>query len=311
MFKDSGDMRTLTNKSDLKNSINVVSSTRVVVVDGCTFLWSTLWPTKGCVNDFINTYIAHLLRLLKDSDVYLVFDRYFQFNIKCATRNDRGKSSLRAFNVNLSMPLPSQADILNHMGSKKQLIEIIVYQLTEIVQTHNFMNCLLITAKDAVPIELKDGELAYKEEWSVHHEEANVIITQQAIKAILERKVDNVRVISDDTDVSSHYHGMGKKTVLKKLELGINLDKVGDPDALLDVIEQATSLISSCYGYPSTDMSSCRTTAWFSKTAKAKTAAPKLENLPPPPHTHTHTTESFSENVKRAHFRVMIWKQSC
>ena len=212
---------TINSQNGLKQTHSIEESPNLVVVDGCAFLWSTLWPTKGCVNGFINSYIERLLRLLKDSDVYLVFDRYFQFSIKCATRSDCGKSSLRAFNVNLSIPLPLQADILNHIGNKKQLIEIIVCQLTEILQTRNFMYCLLITAKDAVPIELKDGELAYKEEWSVHHEEADVIITQQAMKAILERKVDNVRFISDDTDVFIllvHFHWKYKLSMKLTME---------------------------------------------------------------------------------------------
>ena len=131
MFKDSGDMRTSQRKSDLKNTINeLVNDARteevpsVVIIDGCAYLWSTQWLTKGTINDFISNYATRILNLLKESDVYLVLDRYFKFSIKDVTRGERGKSSLRAYNINLSMPLPSQSDMLNHIENKKQLNRI-------------------------------------------------------------------------------------------------------------------------------------------------------------------------------------------
>ena len=97
MFKDSGEMKIADNKSVLKKTISVLTSARteqvpsVALVDGCAYLWNTQWPAKGTVDDFINNYVSRILKLLKDSDVYLVFDRYFNFSMKGMTRGERGK----------------------------------------------------------------------------------------------------------------------------------------------------------------------------------------------------------------------------
>ena len=105
-------------------------------------------------------------------------------------------------------------------------------------------------------------------------------------------------------DTVAQYYGIGKKTVIKKLQSGMALGKIGDIESSFDdVVEEATAFISSCYGFPSENMSICRVKSWFSKTGKARKSAPKLETLPP-------TTECFKENVKRGHLQIMIWKST-
>ena len=66
------------------------------------------------------------------------------------------------------------------------------------------------------------------------------------------------------------------------------------------IVQQATSLISACYGYTNcSTMSETRLKVWLSKMGRG-TSTPKLCTLPP-------TTEAFRENVLRAHHRALIW----
>ena len=102
-------------------------------------------------------------------------------------------------------------------------------------------------------------------------------------------------------DTVAQCHGIRKASVLKKVESWLSLSKLGLVDAdMREVIQEATFFISSCYGYPSECMTTARIKEWSSKTAKARTSAPKLASLPP-------TTEAFQENVKRAHFQAVQW----
>ena len=56
MFKDNGEMRIATNKSELKK-LQVEVSPRLVdkvdstIIDGCAPLWCVHWPEKGTVKD--------------------------------------------------------------------------------------------------------------------------------------------------------------------------------------------------------------------------------------------------------------------
>ena len=83
-------MRTADNKSDLKKTLNVLTSSRteenpsVTVVDGSAYLWNTQWPAKGTVNDYISSFLSRIVKLLKHTNVYLVFDRYYENSIKKA-----------------------------------------------------------------------------------------------------------------------------------------------------------------------------------------------------------------------------------
>ena len=106
-------------------------------------------------------------------------------------------------------------------------------------------------------------------------------------------------------DTVAKLNGIGKATIVKKLQNGHTLDQVGEKDANIDgVIAEATKFIGACYGKNKVSMSDVRYDVWLSKTGNKKAKkTPKLQALPP-------TSEAFSENVKRAHFQTCIWKSS-
>ena len=50
-------------------------------------------------------------------------------------------------------------------------------------------------------------------------------------------------------------------------------------------------------------ISSVRQNVWSSRVGKASSLSPKVCSLPP-------TSESFAENVKRAHLQACVWRQA-
>ena len=221
----------------------------------------------------------------------------------------------------------------------------------------NESHSLLVTGTSPIPVEVKHGVIINRNDLRTTHEEADLIMVQQAYRYILDNDTKIVTVISDDTDVfvllvyfywklglkrkvfleatggdhtlidigntsfknmdivpnlvaahalsgcdtASPYVGIGKLTIVKKLRQGVILDAVGDVAAdISTAIDQATLLISDCYGFKSTSMTDCRIQSWIQKTSKARKSAPPLKELPP-------TDEAFQENVKRAVLQSMIW----
>ena len=77
------------------------------------------------------------------------------------------------------------------------------------------------------------------------------------------------------------------------------LKLLGNTEACIDeVVNETATLISSCYGFETNNMTDYRINSWYQKTSKARKSAPLLQTLPP-------THEAFRKNVKRAHFQVV------
>ena len=102
-------------------------------------------------------------------------------------------------------------------------------------------------------------------------------------------------------DTAAPYVCIGKLTIVMKLRQGVILDAVGDVAAdISTAIDQATLLISDCYGFQLISVTDCKIQSWIQKTSKAMKSVPPLKELPP-------TDEAFQENVKHAVFQSMIW----
>ena len=103
-------------------------------------------------------------------------------------------------------------------------------------------------------------------------------------------------------DTVASYFGIGEATVLKTLRLGHSLNLLGAPGHSMEyVIQQATSIISACYGQPNcSTMSETMLKVRLSKTGKGS-STPKLCTWPP-------KTEAFKENVKIAHNQALVWQ---
>jgi len=99
LFDSSGDMRVAKAKSTLKRQLQVeatmrhVSKNSSVIIDISAMLWVISWPTNGKVQDYVDTVVSWVLGKLKESDLWLIFDRYMEYSIKDNTRNTRQKGA--------------------------------------------------------------------------------------------------------------------------------------------------------------------------------------------------------------------------
>jgi len=86
----------------------------------------------------------------------------------------------------------------------------------------------------------------------------------------------------------------------------VSLDMIGNIQAdWSDVMAQATQFTAECYGQPrAISMSKTRVGVWAAQIGKpGVTHASKLASLLP-------TTEAFTENIRRAHLQVFLWKSA-
>ena len=108
-------------------------------------------------------------------------------------------------------------------------------------------------------------------------------------------------------DAVAMCHGIGKTKMLKAVQSSkCSISLLGDINApMKDIIKQVTDFMCKCYNsLDATTMTEARITAWLTKTGrKSALRIPKLCSLPP-------TTEAFEENVKRAHFQCVIWRNA-
>ena len=166
MFKDNREMRIATNKANLKKKLQVGVSSQVadkadaIVIDGCALLWSVHWPEKGTVKDYVDNFISHVSQKAHYSDVYLTFDRYYDYSIKSVTRGARGgKHATRRHHLNLASPLPTQKVVLQVHANKTQLIDIICNHLVDscLANGEPIQHKIVVSGRDPVPIELFCG----------------------------------------------------------------------------------------------------------------------------------------------------------
>jgi hypothetical protein len=134
MFDENRNMRPSGTKCVLKAKLQVEQPSRTVlpstttIIDGCTILWTIHWSTNGTVQDFVNGFTGYVFRKLCDSEVYCIFDRYYDDSIKSGTRYSRaGTQASRQHTLTLATQLPPQKVILTLTENKKQLIEMICH----------------------------------------------------------------------------------------------------------------------------------------------------------------------------------------
>lgn len=122
-FKNNGDMRICTTKSNMKKKIQVEHTSRGVTVpdatilDGCAIFWIIHWPAAGAnTTDYAENVLQYVIDLLSLCDVYMIFDKYFKPSIKGQTRANRGSADCCTLYhvLTLSSELPPQTIVLNN-----------------------------------------------------------------------------------------------------------------------------------------------------------------------------------------------------
>ena len=103
----------------------------VNIIEGCALLYHIGWPDPGKVQNIIRSIQYHVEKKLINSDVCLIFDRYYDFSTKSATRGRRGVPSQGDITYHLQPDSPPQKKkvMLSVTSNKVQLIKIICDQL--------------------------------------------------------------------------------------------------------------------------------------------------------------------------------------
>jgi len=87
-------MKICKTKSVMKRNLQLEMSNRTLhpdatVIDEFALLWKINWPSEGTVNDFVTNVKNRVKKYLEKTDVYLVFDRYYDFSTKSVGRGGR------------------------------------------------------------------------------------------------------------------------------------------------------------------------------------------------------------------------------
>ena len=206
LFKESDHARYTTSKSVLMNKIkhevsSNVGNSEVVVIDGGGMLHTSVhWPKEGTVACLVDGVEKFVRKYLNYSDVYLIFDRYYEKSIKSDTRCNRIGSFQRSHQLNINSDLPPKDICLTSNRTKEILNELIAKHLLERVCSSNLPNKLMVTSTDKFPEETKMGVRLKRVDLATTFDEADYIIPQQVNSAV-EEGCCSINVLSDDTDV--------------------------------------------------------------------------------------------------------------
>ena len=144
------------------------------------------------------------------SYVHLVFDRYNEYSVKSATHSERGKSPNVAYVLNLKSPLPTKSIILKSAKNKVPLINIICQKLADPSWSKDFPNALTVTDQSPTTFKVYKGKMEQQLRITNTHQEADVIMVNQAYDAVLQNGVGRVHAVCNDTDVFAfltHFFG--------------------------------------------------------------------------------------------------------
>ena len=76
--------------------------------------------------DYVDNFISYVTRKAQYADIYLNFDRYYDYSIKSVKWGARrGKHATHLHNLDLAIPLLQQKVVLQVHANKIQLIDII------------------------------------------------------------------------------------------------------------------------------------------------------------------------------------------
>ena len=206
LFYDSGDARYSTAKNVLMNKLKVEESSRgihpdAIVIDGGGMLHSKIhWPTNGLVRDLVDGIEKYLRKIINTSDVYLIFDRYYEGSIKSDTRLIRVGAFRRSHQLTMAMDLPPKDMCMSSIQTKECLIELIAETLFQKFIDEISDKRLIITSKSKTPEEINHGVRIKRHDLVSYYDEADYLIPQQVDSIVREGK-KVIKIVSADTDV--------------------------------------------------------------------------------------------------------------
>ena len=160
------------------------------MLDGSAILWVVPWPADGSVKDYIANFKYAIGKRLRVEDVYLIFDRYYDYSTKSVTRGSRATGVSRVHHLQVNSKLPAQKILLASSKNKKQLMQLIVDDLVldkKFHEDNTRHHKLVVTGADPMPIEISEGGVVISwADLATSHEEADNVIVQQVVSCAAE-----------------------------------------------------------------------------------------------------------------------------
>ena len=121
---------------------------------------------------------------------------------KSYTRMTRLDKCTKVFKFQLKSPLSAKSVVLKSTKNKMQLYRFFMENLTNPTTSPNTTeHKFIVTGQEETPVEIYRGVVINRDDMATSHEEADVVVVQQAMNAILHHGYNEIKVISDDTDV--------------------------------------------------------------------------------------------------------------
>ena len=147
MFSEEGAMRNACSKSTLTSKLQIEVNARnvfhaprrVLVIDAAALVWTLKWPVYGKpkVGDIVEAMNNTISDMLKECDVYCVFDRYVELSTKSYPRMLRLDKSIKVFKFSIKSPLPAKSVVLcplkikcNYTVCSKKILPIQIHHQT-------------------------------------------------------------------------------------------------------------------------------------------------------------------------------------
>lgn len=209
-FDEEGKMRS-TPKAKLMAALAIRISERLatkcdlLIFDVSALLWTICWPNEGCpLQTYIKAFQEFAMAALATASVVFAFDRYFPNSTKAHTRilRQEGDGTSRSHVLTPDMLNLPRTCILKVTKNKEQLNKMLSDSLLEpdfYKLATKKGNTMTIVGVENHPIEITNGIRIDRADIKACHEEADLLIAQQAILA--SENNQTVSVISDDTDV--------------------------------------------------------------------------------------------------------------
>ena len=76
------------------------------MINGSALLLDIPWPAEGTTIDYANNLKHAIVKKLKDGEVHLVFDWYYDYSTKSVTRSARATGYSQVHELQLNTKLP-------------------------------------------------------------------------------------------------------------------------------------------------------------------------------------------------------------
>ena len=126
----------------------------------------------------------YVSNLLQHSDVYVVFDHYFEKSLKLDTRLQIIGSFQRSHQLSIETSPPSKEVCMSSFKTKWNLIQIIAKFLLQRFSSARCQHKLIVTSKSIYPAETNQGLQINRQHLMTVFDEADYIIPQQVNVAV-------------------------------------------------------------------------------------------------------------------------------